>query len=459
MVSPETGTLRDCIIADNKISGVTVGVQLGPVVADARLVKNILISRNNILCSHGTLTQSRCIWTFNLKDSKVDWNTLIGGGMEAEFFCNAVNPYGYVENDTFNVEFCNNVCASGISLGDNIHHNEWDGSLAGKRGPQAGWPVAGVEMFQFAKVHHNHFKNLAESAAWIYATHAGGGQISHNTFEGYYNVATGYGTIFSLGYWDAGVGTGDLFLTPNYLTIESNIFENVDQGINFAVGLGTPDTVAKGIKILNNTFRHLKREAMTLNRLQNSKISGNTIADCYYDKAGAGAYNALYFTDSFINNEIVDNDIYRTGANGPSNGIYITGALSVNNRIAGNRSTVLAGQNDYSIVAGNFVENNNYASGIIYGVIPSLANDATPSLLSGYPQGKWRTGGTTTITDLDDGHEGQIVTIIAEHSVTITDGTNIFLCGSADVGVAASGRLTLLQKSDGNWYEIGRSDN
>lgn len=88
--------------------------------------------------------------------------------------------------------------------------------------------------------------------------------------------------------------------------------------------------------------------------------------------------------------------------------------------------------------------------------IGTLANDATPSVNGG---DLFLTGGTTTITDFDDGVLGQVITIIAEHAITITDGTNIFLNGSANFTMAATDTLTLICKADNKWYEIGRSDN
>jgi hypothetical protein len=88
--------------------------------------------------------------------------------------------------------------------------------------------------------------------------------------------------------------------------------------------------------------------------------------------------------------------------------------------------------------------------------IGTLANDATPSVNGG---DFFLTGGTTTITDFDDGVLGQVITIIAEHAITITDGTNIFLNGSANFVMAATDTLTLICKADNKWYEIGRSDN
>lgn len=87
--------------------------------------------------------------------------------------------------------------------------------------------------------------------------------------------------------------------------------------------------------------------------------------------------------------------------------------------------------------------------------IQTLADEATPSVL-GYTV--WLTGGTTAITDFDDGVEGQIITIIAEHSITITDGTNIFLNGSVNWAMTATDTLTLIQKANGHWLEVARSD-
>lgn len=90
------------------------------------------------------------------------------------------------------------------------------------------------------------------------------------------------------------------------------------------------------------------------------------------------------------------------------------------------------------------------------GEFRTLANDATPSVKGWH---KWLTGGTTTITDFDDGQEGQILYIVSEHAITITDGTNIFLNGSANWTMAATDTLTLICKADNKWYELGRSDN
>ena len=86
----------------------------------------------------------------------------------------------------------------------------------------------------------------------------------------------------------------------------------------------------------------------------------------------------------------------------------------------------------------------------------ALDNTGTPSVLGG---NNFLTGGTATITDFDNGVEGQEITIIAEHSIKITDGTNIFLNGSADFDMTATDTLTLICKADNKWYEVSRGDN
>lgn len=86
----------------------------------------------------------------------------------------------------------------------------------------------------------------------------------------------------------------------------------------------------------------------------------------------------------------------------------------------------------------------------------TLANDATPSVV-GFKN--WLTGGTTTITDFDDGFTGQEIRVFAEHSLIITDDTNIFLNGSGNFSMTSTDILVLIQKSDGKWYEASRGDN
>lgn len=104
-----------------------------------------------------------------------------------------------------------------------------------------------------------------------------------------------------------------------------------------------------------------------------------------------------------------------------------------------------------------YIHNQNFAVGSLK--IHTLEDDATPSVISDETHSFWLTGGTTTITDFDDGFYGQVITVIAEHSLTITDGTNIFCPTGGNLSMAATDTLTLIQKTDGKWYTISYSDN
>lgn len=93
---------------------------------------------------------------------------------------------------------------------------------------------------------------------------------------------------------------------------------------------------------------------------------------------------------------------------------------------------------------------------MIVRTIGTLADGPTPSVLGG---SYWRTGGTTTITDFIDDINGQEITLIAEHTVTIEDGAGkLVLNGNTDFVMAANDTLTLINRS-GPWFETGRSDN
>lgn len=67
----------------------------------------------------------------------------------------------------------------------------------------------------------------------------------------------------------------------------------------------------------------------------------------------------------------------------------------------------------------------------------------------------------TTITDFDDGSEGQIIKVISCDSATIIttlqNGT-LILKGGADYGMTVNDSITLL-KSRSNWFEVARSQN
>ncbi len=86
-------------------------------------------------------------------------------------------------------------------------------------------------------------------------------------------------------------------------------------------------------------------------------------------------------------------------------------------------------------------------------LLVELANNATPTV-AGVTLAK--TGGTTTITDFDDGVLGQTFRLLAKHIVTITDGTNILLNLATNFDMKVGDVLTLSMFDDQVWEEVSR---
>jgi hypothetical protein len=116
--------------------------------------------------------------------------------------------------------------------------------------------------------------------------------------------------------------------------------------------------------------------------------------------------------------------------------------------------------NGYLRFSGGFWEFNDSVkvkSGpLVTETVTTLDDTGTPSVVAG---NLFKTGGTTAITDFDDGVVGQTIRILAAHSVTITDGTPIILAGGANFSMVATDTLTLTMFDDQVWQEVSRSVN
>ena len=108
--------------------------------------------------------------------------------------------------------------------------------------------------------------------------------------------------------------------------------------------------------------------------------------------------------------------------------------------------------------AENYLHNQQFA--ISSTKFNTLGNDATPNVISDEARSLWLTGGVIAITDFDDGYEGQIITIISDHGITIdADAGNIFPPGGIDKALVANDSISFLCKADNKWYCIAYSDN
>ena len=69
-----------------------------------------------------------------------------------------------------------------------------------------------------------------------------------------------------------------------------------------------------------------------------------------------------------------------------------------------------------------------------------------------------KTGGTTTITDFDDGVVGQSFTLLGAHILTITHNASIIaLNGAGNFAMKVGDTLTLTMFNDQVWQEVSRT--
>ena len=86
----------------------------------------------------------------------------------------------------------------------------------------------------------------------------------------------------------------------------------------------------------------------------------------------------------------------------------------------------------------------------------TLEDSGTPSVVSQFKQSFWVTGGTTTITNFLNGYYGQVIVIVAEHSLSIAHNSTIHLLNSTNFAMVSNKSLCLILKDDDVWYELWR---
>ena len=212
--------------------------------------------------------------------------------------------------------------------------------------------------------------------------------------------------------------TYGVFLQRNHGTI--NFTGGIFDGFDFAIyGLGAGATINSGLEanITGVMFSATDQYDILLRGESGTNISFVKVSGCMSVDTDSVGFVSVQYVDE----------------------VLLEGNLAENKTINNFNNTVI---NSHG---------NNFAN---FYFITTLSDDATPSVADGH---LFLTGGTTGITDFDGGVTGQVITIISEHTVVITDGTNIFLDGGAFT-MTATDTLTLVCKADNKWYEVSRSD-
>lgn len=251
------------------------------------------------------------------------------------------------------------------------------------------------------------------------------------------------------------------------ITIENETYiGNGIQTFPNYIGTSHPDSIrpVQNLHFKNNVIKNLvvnipiTEGIIDIYRLTGGEFSGNMFIDSGNNQLGVnGTMNCLKFQNSspssniiISNNSFINNDLFSVSFSPPI--AFAPGAPLLY------PSTISVRNNNFIYGFDDSPYNDTYS---IYNVCPTdtspnsitLANSATPTVAGGRV---FLTGGTTTITNFTKGQVNQQITIVSEHAITITNGTNIFLNGHTNFVMAAKDSLTLIQKADGKWYELSR---
>ena len=253
--------------------------------------------------------------------------------------------------------------------------------------------------------------------------------ITGNLVKGFQLTGIKFGTTRNL------ILTGNTFIGRNYTDCASAIESDVSL-IDGVISSNSIDTVCRAF----NLRGIVSRVAITNNNARNIIDTGGT----------AYGFNVLTTGDLLtISNNFISNE---DAVGGDS--------LQYANITVGATDRVYFYDNIVEASAGSTLVPFQMGTGKIQvsylNYVQTLANDATPSvdLLSTV-----KTGGTTTITDFDDGVVGQELLILSDHAVTITDNAAIILAGGVSYVMKASDTLTLRMINDQVWNEVSRSVN
>ena len=265
----------------------------------------------------------------------------------------------------------------------------------------------------------------------------------------------------SLQFGDGTNNGSSSFIPDGGIVVEGNNIINAD---NLGVYVKSQHNVAVEGNSIWSCEKGIVTEATNANypELRNYVINGNNIYDCVNagmsledlrspvvsnnSVSGCGGTGLQVYADGYM----VTGNVLYSNLNGIDVRATSSNTVLTGNKIELNSSSGLIGGAPWRDGGGNWID--SYAG--TYDEQFNLADDATPSVKDG---NLFSTGGTTTITNFDDGHLKQRIIIRSEHSVTITHASGgIRLSGSANFAMNSGDTLTLIKTTATTWDEIGR---
>jgi len=217
--------------------------------------------------------------------------------------------------------------------------------------------------------------------------------------------------------------------------------------------------------------------------LLNASCTDVLITNCSFQEIRLSAIKTINSSQTRITNNIF-RDFGREEVAGDQYGVLLDGDAAYKGAtVSSNHFTLQAAetQTGISFEAGAqgkfFIRENEYINGTLMDLtdapattiveqneddyaIPALADEATPSA-----KGRllWKTGGTTNITDFDDGHIGQIITVLCKHSLTFDtttaqDADHNLDGSSVNISVDTGDVLVWLCENGTTWHLISNLD-
>lgn len=227
--------------------------------------------------------------------------------------------------------------------------------------------------------------------------------------------------------------------------------------------------------IANNVIGENRNRGILLNGARFNKISGNLL---YNNNLGGGTAQAVIYLVSNTSyattvgagkNVIADNTLINSDtANNALQGIYVSDSDCDENVIKGNVFKDDIGEwtngEIRDLGTDTIITQDNIGANIPPGQFAD--GDTTPSIKSHRHTYETVNTGATSITTLDDGKQGQVVTIHVNDAVTtfkdISTTGNFELAGSADFTAPRRTMITFVYVKIGAntyWREISRSQN
>jgi hypothetical protein len=243
------------------------------------------------------------------------------------------------------------------------------------------------------------------------------------------------------------------------ITVEGNIVTNAGDSGSSTIKNGVYVLTGDNVSICGNTVSNTDQNGVSVLNCAVAKVSNNiSYNNGLQDDA---VYNGIQINNGAVAAdyiEIANNHCYDDQATKTQDyGIRVSGSMWGDVKLIDNRTKntdhATSGININATNISVYQSGNSVFDDIVH---TFTSTDTTPSVAFG---DKFKTAGTTAITDFDGGYVGQTIEILADANITITDNAAIILSGGTNYSMTASDTLKLTMFDDQVWQEVSRSVN